>query len=397
MQPASHKPVFDAAALPWAALSAAAACSDAAAFETLWQDHKRPEQARAAAVRTLFTGACARGDVMLAQWVQQQYPQHIDAKTLKDAGRKAIADAQMPVWDYLTGLLDTLPAGPSVYAELFRPALESAPLQVIQKIYPHVTVALSDFMYVPVLGGNMPALVWVTDTCREKGILGQEALDKALRLSVERAKMPMVSWLLGAGADAGAFADAMVNPAAQQAAQDGGEMLELLVRAGLHPRKAMAAVADNALLAARIADAAAETAAHHLAVLHRHCGQPPDAQKLRGHGAVVSGMTALHYAAEHRILAMMDRAIPAAADFAQKNARGETVIDVLARRDDVAAFFAPAAWKGQTEKLAAVLALLPAGAMAAERCEDIQRKAEQATLDDIIPLGGFKLKRRPSP
>jgi len=92
----------------------------------------------------------------------------------------------------------------------------------------------------------------------------------------------------------------------------------------------------------------------------------------------------------------MDRAIPAAADFAQKNTRGETVIDVLARRDDVAAFFAPAAWKGQTEKLAAVLALLPAGAMAAERCEDIQRKAEQATLDDIIPLGGFKLKRRPS-
>lgn len=396
MQPASHKPVFDAAALPWAALSAAAARSDATAFETLWQDHKRPEQARASAVRTLFTGACARGDVMLAQWVQQQYSQHIDAKTLKDAGRKAIADTQMPVWDYLTGLLDTLPAGPSVYAELFRLALESAPLQVIQKIYPHVTVALSDFMYVPVLGGNMPALVWVTETCRMKGLLSQDTLDKALRLAVDRAKTPMASWLLGAGADAGAFADAMVHPAAQQAAQDGGALLELLVRAGLHPRKAIAAVADDAPLAARIAEAAAETAAHHLAVLQGYCGQPPDAQKLRER-APAAGMTALHYAAEHRILAMIDRAIPAAVDFAQKNARGETVMEVLARRDDVATFFVPAAWKGHTEKLAAALALLPPEAMAAERREDIQRKAEQATLDDIIPLGGFKLKRRPSP
>ena len=396
MQPASHKPVFDAAALPWAALSAAAARSDATAFETLWQDHKRPEQARASAVRTLFTGACARGDVMLAQWVQQQYSQHIDAKTLKDAGRKAIADTQMPVWDYLTGLLDTLPAGPSVYAELFRPALESAPLQVIQKIYPHVTAALSDFMYVPVLGGNMPALVWVTEACRMKGLLSQDTLDKALRLAVDRAKTPMASWLLGAGADAGAFADAMVHPAAQQAAQDGGALLELLVRAGLHPRKAIAAVADDAPLAARIAEAAAETAAHHLAVLQGHCGQPPDAQKLRER-ASAAGMTALHYAAEHRILAMIDRAIPAAADFAQKNARGETVMEVLARRDDVAAFFAPAAWKGHTEKLAAALALLPPEAMSAEMREDIQRKAEQATLDDIIPLAGFKLKRRPSP
>jgi hypothetical protein len=107
-------------------------------------------------------------------------------------------------------------------------------------------------------------------------------------------------------------------------------------------------------------------------------------------------MTALHYAAEHRILAMIDRAIPAAADFAQKNVRGETVMEVLARRDDVAAFFAPAAWKGQTEKLAAALTLLPPEAMSAEMREDIQRKAEQATLDDIIPLTGFKLKRRPS-
>lgn len=392
MQNAGHKPVFDDAALPFAQLSAAAAHGDAAAFDALWQDHKRPEQARASAARSVFTGACQRGDVVLAAWMQEHYTQHIDTKTLKDAGRQAITSGNTPVWDYLCGVLDAHRAGASVYAELFRPALESAPLSTIQKIFPHVSIPVEQYIYVPLLGGNMAALCWLTETAAAQGALGSAALDGALRMAVERAKTPMITWLLGAGA---APADCMAKPAVQRAAEDGGDILELLVRAGLNPRKAAEAAGDDTALVKRVQQAAAETAAHHLDILHAHCGNPPLPEKLRSlQGAL--GMRGLHYAAEHRVLGMIDRAVFTAADLAQQNPQGETVMDVLARRGEVQAFFTPETWRGQVDKLAAAFALLPAAAMDSTARDDVLRKAEQFTLDDVIPASGFKLKRRPS-
>src|SRR6218665_2370687 len=86
----SPRPVFATEDLPWGLLSSARVKDDAQALETLWQGYKRPEQARASAVRAIFAGACAQEDTALAAWVQTLHPQHIDAKTLKDTASQAI-------------------------------------------------------------------------------------------------------------------------------------------------------------------------------------------------------------------------------------------------------------------------------------------------------------------
>lgn len=398
-RPADHRPAFDAAALPWAALSAACVQNDAAVLESLWREHKRPEQGRAAAIKAVFAGACAAKNLPLARWVGTLYPQHIDTKTLRHGAAEALRQGRGDVWSFLCEHIDARPpaASAEIYKSLFKIALEHAPVAAVQKIFPHMGASASDHLYAAVLGDNMPVLVWLTEACRAEGALPQAALDKSLLLACERAQTPMAQWLLAAGADAGAFAEASLKRAAPHTDADGGALLELLVRAGAHPQKAQEiarASAGGEGLAQRQAQSAAETAAHHLRILARHCGSPPDATRLTAPNAAL-GHSGLHYAAEHRLLHGLSKDSFTALGLAQKNTAGETVIDVLVRRSAWADFFKPEGWAGQVEKLAAALDLLPLAV-----CDDMARAtclriAERLTLDAAVPEEGFTLARRP--
>lgn len=395
-----HRPVFEPDALPWAALSAACAKDDTTVLDSLWQDHKRPEQARAAAVRALFTGACAQGDLSLADWVFGLHAKHVDEKTLRQTADHALRQGQGDVWHYLCEKIDARSGADEVYKSLFKTALEDAPpslsLNAVQKIFPHVGPAGSSYLYFAVLGDNMPALVWLTEACRADGNLARAGLDKALLLAVDRAQTPMASYLLTAGADAGAFGEAALKRAAPHTDADGGALLEILVRGGAHPARAQQIALQSAggdLLAQRLAKAAAETAALHAEKLAEVCGQPPDAARLAAYQPAF-GKTGLHYAAESRILHTVPKDSFNAIALAQKNAEGETVIDVLARRGAAEDFFTPAAWRGQVQKLAAALELLPAGIWDETACAACLRAAERLTLEAAVPAEGFKLARR---
>jgi hypothetical protein len=395
---ADHRPVFDTAALPWAALSAACARGDAGVLDSLWQEHKRPEQARAAAVKSVFAGACAAQNLPLAKWVSTLYSQHIDTKTLRHSAAEALRQGRGEVWNFVCEQIDAKPsAAAEIYKSLFKTALEQAPVAAVQKIYPHMDGTAADHLYAAVLGDNMPALVWLAEACRTDGNLLQAALDKSLLLACERAQIPMAQWLLNAGADAGAFAEAALKRAAPHADADRGVLLALLVRAGADPQKAqdIARVsAGGEALAQRLAQVATDTAAHHLHILMQQCGTPPEVTRLAARHPAL-GRSGLHYAAEHRLLHRLPKDSFTAQGLGQKNGAGETVIDVLVRRGAVADFFKPEAWAGHVEKLAAAFDFLPPAV-----CDDVARAkclrtAERLTLDAALPEEGFSLARRP--
>lgn len=395
-----HRAVFQPDALPWATLSAACATGDTAVLDSLWQDHKRPEQARAAAVRALFTGACARDDLPLADWVFALHAKHIDEKTLRQTAGAALRQGRKDVWHFLGEKIDVRTDAGGIYKFLFKTALENTPealsLPAVQKIFPHVRENVSSYLYAAVLGDNMSALVWLTEACREGGTLARADLDKALLLAVDRAQTPMASYLLQAGADAGAFGEAAIRRAVPHTDADGGVLLEVLVRGGANPAQAQEAALQSTggeALAQRLARAATEMAALHMEKLVQACGQPPEAARLAAYQPAL-GQTGLHFAAENRILQNVPKNGFSAADLSQKNAEGESVIDVVARRGSAGDFFAPAAWRGQTEKLAAALDLLPPGIWDETTREACLRTAERLTLEEALPAEGFKLARR---
>jgi len=395
------RPVFETDALPWEALSAACSAGDAAVLDSLWQNDKRPEQARAAAVRVLFAGACARDDLPLAAWVLGLHAQHVDAKTLRHVADHALRQGQTGVWPFLCDVTDARTDAAEIYKSLFKTALENTPphlsLPAAQKIFPCVGAGASSYLYAAVLGDNMPALVWLAEACRAGGDLSRADLDKALLLAVDRAQTPMASYLLKAGADAGAFDEAALKRAAPHTDADGGTLLALLVGAGAHPAQAQQIAlrsAAGAPLAQRLAKVAEKTAAAHIQKLAEVCGQPPDAARLAAYQPAL-GKTGLHYAAESRILHTVPKNSFNAISLAQKNAEGETVIDVLVRRGAAEDFFTPAAWRGQVQKLAAVLDLLPACIWDETARAACLRRAERLTLEEAIPADGFKLTRRP--
>ncbi|MDP2205735.1 MAG: hypothetical protein Q8K65_05455 [Alphaproteobacteria bacterium] len=408
-RPADHRPVFDVAALPWAALSAACARGDTAPLESLWQEHKRPEQARAAAIRAVFTGACAAKNLPLAKWISTLYPQHIDTKTLRHTAAEALRQSHGDVWSFLCAQIDARPAAAAadIYKNLFKTALEHAPVTAVQKIFPHMGASASGYLYAAVLGDNMPALAWLTEACHGANSLRPPDLDKALLLACERAQTPMAVYLLGAGADAGAFGEAALKRAAPHTDADDGALLELLVRAGAHPQKAQdiaRAAAGGDALAQRLAKAAEETAAHHLRLLTAHCAAPLNdrgtladdlgAAQLGGVQAAL-GCTGLHYAAEHHLLHRLPKNSFTAGGLAQKNTDGETAVDVLVRRGVWADFFKPEDWTAQVEKLAAALDLLPTAVWDDAARAACLRTAERLTLDAAVPAEGFTLTRRP--
>lgn len=392
----SPRPVFAAEDLPWGLLSAACVRGDAGPLESLWSDYKRPEQARAAAIRAIFSGGCAHSDTALAAWVRELHPQHIDAKVLKDAASQAIKTGAAPVWDFLTGIIDAHQGAQNIYAGLFRDAAEHGTPHVLQKIWPHVGDAPAAQLYAAVIGDNMPTLTWLTDACQKDGKLDAAQVDKAFLLAVQRAQTPMASWLLGAGADAATHDDAGLRQALPHSAADGGVLMALLVRAGAHPQKAqdlLAAQAETAALVPKIKQVAEETAQHHLdaCAASLRAGTFCDPQKSLG-------MTGLAYAAHHRILHRVPVQNFTAEDLAQPNAQGENVVQILVSRGAADAFFAPARWQGQTEKLAAALDLLPVGLWPDQKCAQILRTAEQQSLQHLAAsaASAFRLGRKPS-
>ncbi len=393
----SPRPVYAAEDLPWGILSSACMQGDAQTLETLWRDHKRPEQARASAVRAVFSGACARGDTALAAWVQNLHPQHIDTKTLKDTAAQAIKTGVMPVWHFLTDIIDNHHGVANIYGSLLRTAAAHGTPAILQKIWPQTGDAPAAQLYAAVIGDNMPALTWMIEVCKKENKLEQTHVDKAFLLAVQRAQTPMVSQFLYAGADASAHGDAALRQALPHSAADGGILMEMLVRAGAHPRKAqdmLASLPETQTLLPKIKQAAEETAQRHLAALHAACGQPP---QLAAHQPTL-GMSGIHYAAHHRVLDRIGTPNFKAADLAQTNTAGENVVQVLVRRGAEDAFFAPARWHGQTEKLAAALDLLPDGHWTAQRRAQTLRAAEQQTLQRLAAsaAGAFRLGRRPN-
>lgn len=395
----SPRPHFDPQELPWGVLSSACAQGDVQPLETLWSHFKRPEQARAAAVRAVFTGACARGDTKLAAWVRGLYPQHIDVSTLKSAATQSIKNAAHKTWQFMTDVIDAHPSAAHIYGGLLRDAAQYGTPAVLQKLAPHMGDMASSHLYAAVVGDNMPALMWLTDHCKKENKLSAAHLDQALLVSVQRGHTPMASWLLGAGADAAAHDDAALRHALPHTPADGGVLMELLVRAGAHPQKAqemLAAQTETQILTAKIKQAAEETAQHHLAQVKHLCGDPPAPSSFADRHAAL-GTTAIHYAAHHRILHRLPVQSFAAADLAQKNARGENVIDVLVRRDEAAPFFTPDRWRGQTEKLAAALDLLSDTHPLTQKREAILRSAEQQSLQHIAQQAGAAFRLGPRP
>lgn len=393
-RPQDHRPAFDAATLPWPALAQGCAAGDASVFDALWQNHKRPEQARAALARTVFAAACAKGDVTTAKWVDGLYALHIDAKTLRGVADHALRLGPDQVWDFICGKIDTHHAAADIYKSLFKTAAEHAPAARLEKVFAQSTEA-SGYLYAAVLGDNMPALTWLLDKAALEKNIQQGDLDKALLLATERAQTPMVYALLRAGADAGAFEEAAIKRAAAHSAADNGTLMEILVRAGAHPDKAASQV-QSRNIADRLIQAGQETQNHHAKVLAQACGMPPVREKLCPYHPAL-GHTGLHYAAENRVLHHIPRAVFSTKDLAQKNANQESVLDVLHRRGAVAGFFKPEDWRGQVDKLAAAFDLLPPQAMAPDTRAGILRDAERLTLDAAIPAGGFKLGRRLKP
>lgn len=393
----SPRPVFATEDLPWGLLSSARVQGDAQVLETLWCDYKRPEQARASAVRAIFAGACAHGDTALAAWVQNLHPQHIDVKTLKDTAMQAIKDGSTPVWNFLTDAIDTHHGAANIYSGLLRTAAEHGTPAILQKIWPHAGDTPSAQLYAAVIGDNMPALEWLMGACKKENKLDAVQVDKAFLLAIQRAQTPMASRFLAVGADASTHDDAALRQALPHSAADGGILMEMLVRAGAHPQKAqdlLATLPETQTLMPKIKQAAEETAQRHLTALHAACGQPP---LLSAHQDTL-GMSGIHYAAQHRILDRIPVQNFTAADMLRTNVAGENVVQVLVRRGAEEAFFAPARWHGQTEKLAAVLDLLPDGHWPDVKRAQILRTAEQQTLQHMAAsaAGAFRLGQRPN-
>lgn len=391
-----HRPAFNAAALPWAALSQAARERDAAALEALWRDHKRPEQARAYAVRAVFAGACGRGDTALAGWVQNLYGMHIGAREITAQAGAALAAGRADVWHFLCEKIDALPRANEIYAGLLPAALVNHRPEALEKIRPHLSGPLGGFLHYPVTAGQTASLDWLLRAGLANDTITRSDTSRALVQAATRGQTDMIALLLDAGADPDAFGGAAIRHAGTHAGADGGAGLAHLLRAGANPQTVIAAASGDAALCEKLAALAALVAEEFRTRLQASCGQPAAAGLLRAYHAPL-GTTGLHFAAEHRLLSCFSAALLDAGDFAQKNAAGETVIEVLARKGGVDDFFATARWRGQTQKLEDVLALLPAAAMDEETRADLLRRAERETLESAVPAGGFKLSRRPKP
>lgn len=395
----SPRPHFDPQDLPWAALSAACKAGDVPVLEKLWVDYKRPEQARAAAVRAVFAGACARGDTSLAAWVQDLYQQHIDVPTLKSAAAQCIKSGTGATWQFLTQQIDAHPAATQIYGGLLRDAAQHGTPAIVQKILPHAGDMASAHLYAAVIGDNMPALTMLTEHCKRENTLDSAHLDQAFLISVQRGNTPMAAWLLGAGANAAAHDDAALRHALPHSAADNGMLMQLLVRAGAKPEKAqelLMSQPETVAWAGDIKQAGEETAAHHLAQVYKACGNPPKHELFSAHQAVLD-KTAIHYAAHHRILHRVPVQSFAAEDLLQKNRSGENVIDVLVRRGEEMPFFAAARWRGQADKLAAAFDLLPEGHPLTQKREMILRGVEQDSLQQIASAAGAAFRLGPRP
>lgn len=395
----SPRPAFATEDLPWDLLSSACAQGDARTLETLWADFKRPEQARASAVRAIFQGACAHGDIKLAAWVSDLHPQHIDVKLLKDTAAQAIKDHAAPVWNFLTGVIDAHHGIKNIYGSLLRDAAAEGTPQILQKIWPHAGDGPSSHLYAAVIGDNMPALSWLTETCKKAGQLNVADVNKAFLLAVQRAQTPMAAWLLRAGADASTHEDAALRHALPHSAADGGVLMEMLVRAGAHPQKASDLLAqhpDTTLLAPKIKQVAEETAQHHMSVLNKICGQPLQAAAFCADQKSL-GMTGLQYAAYHRILDRIAVQNFTSEALSRLNPQGHHAIQILADRGALEPFFTPDRWRGQTEKLAVALDLVPAGLWTDQKRAQILRSAEQQSLQHLAAsaAGAFRLGRKP--
>lgn len=367
--------------LPWPCLIEACARKDAGVLESLWVDEKRPEQARAAAIRSIFEGACVRGYTDLAQWAYTLYPQHVTAKVLQDSGAASIRTGQTKVWDVISGFIDAHHAPQKIFEKILRTSAQYATPQILEKLWPYAGERPSSLLYAAALGDNMPALKWMTKACQKENSLHLEDINKALILAARNGHLPMLAWLLFQGADASAHDDAPLRLAFAHADSDNGALIEALVRAGAHPDKAQKMAMDAGMteIAARLRTAAAETQKLHMEVLHKICGNPfAGAQLCSAHEAI--GGTGLHYAARHRILDQLSTVLFDTADLMQKNDSGQTVLDVLCQRGDMERFCAPARWTGHIDKLKAVFSLLPDSSVLKERQDQLLRQAEQLTL-----------------
>ena len=235
---------------------------------------------------------------------------------------------------------------------LLAPAMQISRLNIVKALADIQDTPDSGLLYRAALGGQMTNLRYMVDTCRGQKTLATPDLNAALVIAVKQGDVAMTDYLLGAGADAGSPREAPLKRAAERFAQDGFVMTALLLSSGADPLLA------KELLPAQqgMIDTCVKQAQDaHRAKLDHATGF--NIQQLRQPQETL-GTTGLHYAANHRVFDQVSIGQMTVEDFLIKNAQGETVLDVIEKRNDVAAFLQPARWVGQADMLRRVLPCL---------------------------------------
>lgn len=330
--------------------------AEADTVHRFWQADKKPEEARAGLARLAFEAACDAGDTQSAAWLQTEYTQHIKIPEFKTATLKAMeagAD-DMALW-----LIKNMPLADvcekqkdKTIQALLASAMQISRLNIVTTLASMQDTADSGLLYRAALGGQITNLRYMVDTCHDQKTLATWDLNAALVIAVKQGDVAMTDYLLDAGADAGSPREAPLKRAAERFAQDGFTITGLLLAAGADP------ILAKDLLPAQqsMIDACVKTAQdNHRLKLNHATGL--NAQQLRQPQEML-GTTGLHYAANHRVFDQIAIGKMTTDDFLLKDAQGETVLDVIEKRNDVAALLRPARWVGQADMLRRVLPCL---------------------------------------
>jgi len=357
MRSAFHSAAFKetTAAFADAVAAVAAGRADETAITAFWAADKKPDELRAALLRGAFQTVGVKGAQPAAQYMLEHYPQHLNVADIKKAALVAIAAGHDALALYLTEKIvaaqnrsDAARAAEIITATVF----EKGSASLARGILTLLPETDSTPLFRTALGNRPENMRVLLAHCRARGTLAQSDLDRSLTVAVKNRNLPMAEALLGAGADADGCGKAPLKQLAFWAETYKGtreKMLHLLLSANADPFYAKDIF--PAAWHAQIDETAAQTQQKHLQVLQNATGrETPDIAGLR-HLVLPDGTAGLHYAAKHRLLAQLPLAGLTAADLDRRDAKGQTLTQVIEHSGAWRVMLAAPKWTGQKDAL----------------------------------------------
>lgn len=358
-----------------------------------------PESAR---VKEAFNAASAAGHREAAAWLLENFSGRFDANDIIAAAKRAIVLQDTDEALFLVKAAETSPdlrarERQIVKNTLMSHALESGALPVIDYLYGDTQHSYATMLAYAAKADNVASFAHVMEMARAAGhVFPAVDIETPLMMATDTGCRNVADYILDTvPVNIHVHNEGPLRNALDRHAQDGFALVEKLLRLGADPvyaqRRAAEKFPQDAGLAQKIAALAQELSQGAGEKFERHVLSLPR-EKLAQDDAAL-GASPLVFAAENRLLARLLEKHPlAAGDFRAQNGRGESVLQILERTEQVAEVFAPCLWAGRQAAAEEILSRLSEKTKKSFDAAAFLRETEVLTLRRKARAHPYRLK-----